>query len=54
MKKNWNNLIQRWIYELESCDIDLDKEHPTTADSLVLVVSTPESETPRRVNVEWS
>jgi hypothetical protein len=54
MKKNWNSLIQRWIYELESCDITLDEESHQTAESLVLVISSPELEEPHRVDVDWT
>ena len=54
MKKQWNELCQEWVYELESRDIKCEKNSHTAEGTIVLVISTPNQESPYRVDVKWS
>jgi hypothetical protein len=54
MKKSWNSLLQKWIYELDPADITYTPDSPTPTKHLIMVVSAPELEMPHRIDVQWN
>lgn len=52
MKRCWSKVTDEWVYELEGDDITVDEDDSPEAHDLVIMISTPDEETPLKVPVE--